>query len=295
MPDALRMESHLRSGPCLAGHSGNSKQNETIFLQQPSDTGDFIKDALRIVEAARARKVELRLLGATAIYWHSPGSAQIHEGMKRQLTDLDFATTSKYLRHIPDLFTSLGFDQNEQVNALHGLRRQVYFRPETGRKVDVFIDRLSFCHEIDLTRRLEIDYPTITLADLLLEKMQIVKMGEKDAKDTTILLREHEVGDHDNEMVNAKYVASVLAKDWGFYYTVTTNLNRTRDYSKMLQGLSPTDLETIARRIDSLLTRIDKEEKSFGWKMRAKVGTGVKWYQAVDELEYREQAPQGDA
>ena len=288
------MENRVRSDLCSAEDLVNSKSSETMFLQHSNDTSDFIKDALRIVEAARNKKVELRLLGATAIYWHSPGSAQIHEGIKRPLTDLDFATTSKYLRHIPDLFTGLGFDQNEQVNALHGLQRQVYFQPETGRKVDVFIDKLSFCHEIDLTQRLEIDYPTITLADLVLEKMQIVKMGEKDAKDTTILLREHEVGDHDKEMVNAKYIAKVLAKDWGFYYTVTTNLDRIRDYSKTLQGLSPTDIETVAQRVETLLTRIDQEEKSLGWKMRAKVGTGVRWYQVVDELEYREQASQGD-
>ena len=258
---------------------------DTIISDHPNNTADFIKGALKIIEAGRARKVELRLLGATAIYLHSPNSAHIHEGMKRPISDLDFATTSKYLRHIPDIFTGLGFGQNEQVNVLHGLQRQVYFQPETGRKVDVFIDKLSFCHVIDLTQRLEIDYPTITLADLLLEKMQIVKMDEKDVKDTTILLREHGVGDHDKETVNAEYVAKVLAKDWGFYHTVTINLNRVKDYSKTLQGLSASDVETVAHRVDALLESIDKQEKSFGWKMRAKVGTSVKWYQDVDELE----------
>lgn len=260
-----------------------------------NNANDFVKDALRIVEAGRAQKVELRLLGATAIYWHSPSSAQIHESMNRLITDLDFATTSKYLRHIPDLFTGLGFEQNEQVNALHGLRRQVYFQSEIGRKVDVFVDKLSFCHEIDLTQRLEIDYPTITLGDLLLEKMQIVRLGEKDAKDTAVLLREHEVGGHDREVVNAKYIAKVLSKDWGFYYTVTTNLNRVRDYSKTLQGFAPTDVEILGQRVDTLLTCIEKEEKSFGWKMRAKVGTGVRWYQVVDEMEYREKASENDS
>ena len=36
------------------------------------------------------------------------------------------------------------------------------------------------CHDIPFKDRLEIDYPTIPLAELLLEKMQIVQINEKD-------------------------------------------------------------------------------------------------------------------
>jgi len=77
-------------------------------------------------------------------------------------------------------------------------------------------------------KRLEIDYPTISLADLLLEKMQIVKLNEKDILDTIVMLREHDVGEGDKETINSDRVSGLLSDDWGFYYTVTTNLGKIK-------------------------------------------------------------------
>jgi hypothetical protein len=257
------------------------------ILGNQSGLSDFFKDALTIIEAAKQKHIELRLMGATAIYYRCPESRQLTDTMNRPLTDLDFMTLSKYVRHIPDLFSSLGFEGNERVNTLYGLRRQIYTDPKNGRHVDIFVDKLTFCHEVDLTRRLETDPITLTLADLLLEKMQIVKIGEKDVKDTVILLREHELGDEDNDTINMRYIAELLADDWGFYYTVTTNLKKTRDYVDTLQMLKPDEKRLLQSRIDALLESMQKEGKSLKWRMRATAGTKVKWYDDAEEVEDR--------
>jgi hypothetical protein len=125
------------------------------------------------------------------------------------------------------------------------------------------------------------------LADLFLEKMQIVKIGEKDVKDTTILLWEHEPGDQDKGRINVNYIAKLLADDWGFYHTVTTNLKKTRDYANSLTLLNPEDRKMIESRIDALLDKIEREGKSMKWKMRAKAGTRVKWYDDAEDVENR--------
>ncbi len=226
-------------------------------------------------------------MGATAIYYRCPNSRNLADAMNRPLTDLDFMTLSKYVRHIPDLFASLGFEANERVNALYGLRRQIYSNPKNGRHVDIFVDKLTFCHEVDLTRRLEIDSVTLTLADLFLEKMQIVKIGEKDVKDTIVLLREHELGDQDDARINWEYISELLADDWGFYFTVTTNLKKTKDYTSTLALLNPEDRQQIENRIDALLDRIRREGKSVKWKMRARAGTKMKWYNDAEDVENR--------
>ncbi len=226
-------------------------------------------------------------MGATAIYYQCPNSRNLTDAMDRPLTDLDFMTLSKYVRHIPDLFLSLGFEGNERVNALYGLKRQIYTDPKNGRHVDIFVDKLTFCHEVDLTRRLEVDPTTLTLADLLLEKMQIVKIAEKDVKDTIILLREHDLGDNDDGVVNVRYISKLLSDDWGFYYTATTNLKKTRDYVDTLSVINSTEKRLVKSRIDSLLARIEGEGKSFKWRMRAKAGTKVKWYNDAEEVENR--------
>lgn len=256
-------------------------------MEKQSGLSDFFRDALAIMEAASQKQIELRLMGATAIYYRCPNSRNLTDAMSRALTDLDFMTLSKYVRHVPDLFASLGFEGNERVNALYGLRRQIYADPKNGRHVDVFVDKLTFCHQIDLTRRLELDPVTLSLADLLLEKMQIVKIGEKDVKDIVILLREHELGDKDNVGINMNYIAKLLADDWGFYYTVTTNLKKTRDYANNLTVLSQEDRKLVESRIDALLERIEREGKSFKWKMRARAGTKVQWYDDAEDVENR--------
>lgn len=256
-------------------------------MERRNGLSDFFKDALTIIEAAKQKQIQLRLMGATAIYYQCPNSRNLTDAMDRPLTDLDFMTLSKYVRHIPDLFLSLGFEGNERVNALYGLKRQIYTDPRNGRHVDVFVDKLTFCHEVDFTRRLEADPTTLTLADLLLEKMQIVKIGEKDVKDTIILLREHEFGDNDDGVVNMHYISKLLSDDWGFYYTVTTNLKKTRDYVDTLSVINSSEKELVKSRIDSLLARIEGEGKSFKWRMRAKAGTKVKWYNDAEEVENR--------
>ncbi|MGO9644858.1 MAG: hypothetical protein ACLPY5_08945 [Candidatus Bathyarchaeia archaeon] len=256
-------------------------------MTQHGGLSAFFQDALAIIEAAKQNGIEMRLMGATAIYYRCPGSENLNQSMNRTLTDLDFVTLSKYISHIPDLFSNLGYDGNERVNTMFGLTRQIYTARQGGRHVDVFMDKLSFSHVIDLTRRLEIDPVTLTLADLLLEKMQIAKINEKDLKDTVILLLGHELSDKDGETINAKYVAKLLSDDWGFYYTVTNNLKTTRDYAERLTLLSPEEKTVVTGKIDALLDQIEKQGKSIKWRIRAKAGTRMPWYDETENVENR--------
>jgi hypothetical protein len=131
-----------------------------------------------------------------------------------------------------------------------------------------------------------VDYPTIPLAEMLLEKLQIVQLNEKDVKDVIILLREHEVGEGDKETINSRYIAKLLSEDWGFYYTATMNLNKIKsllaDYSQLVEY----DKELIEDKIDRLINAIENEPKSLGWKMRAKIGTKKQWYRKVEEIQH---------
>lgn len=132
---------------------------------------------------------------------------------------------------------------------------------------------------------MELDFPTITPSDLLLEKMQIVQITEKDLKDTMILLREHEIKEHENDVINTKYIAKLLSNDWGFYYTVTTNLKKTKEFLNFFDALTDEDKNIISEKIDKLLDYIEREPKSLKWKARAKIGTRKKWYREVETIE----------
>lgn len=245
---------------------------------------EFMDEALRIVRLAEEKGFILRLMGAVAVKIHCPKYSHLYEQMERSLTDIDYATYGRYRKFMQDFFKELGYAPNEQVIALYGKHRHIYWSNEHRWQVDIFFDELDMCHKVDFRGRLELDDPTITVADILLEKMQIVKINEKDLKDTIILMLEHDVGDVDDETINGVYISELLRKDWGYYYTVTTNLKMVRDFSNRYDALSEEEKELVRSRVDALLERIEDAPKTFKWKLRSKLGTKIKWYKDVEEV-----------
>ena len=212
--------------------------------------------------------------------------------MHRVLTDLDFAAYYKQEKAIDKFFVKeLGFE-SQTASLTPGLMigRKIYEDAEDRRPhIDVFFDKLDMCHVVSWEKgRLEIDKLTLSLADLMMEKLQIVHINEKDVIDLIMLLREHEIGSSDDETINGEYIAKVMSKDWGFYYTSTTNLNKVKALLGEYEVLTAADREVISGRVDTLLGMIEKEPKSVGWKVRAKVGTKKQWYNDVEEVERAE-------
>jgi hypothetical protein len=174
-------------------------------------------------------------------------------------------------------------DRNAQmVMAVSG--RFVVTDPTSKLHADVFFDELSMCHKIDFRGRLEKDFTTIPLAELLLEKMQIVQLNEKHVKDTILLMREHDVRSDDKESINYEHIANIMAADWGFYYTVTTNLNPVKNRLSSYPELTEEDRNNVSHKIETLLEMIEKKPKALAWKLRARVCTKSKWYKDVEDV-----------
>jgi hypothetical protein len=203
--------------------------------------------------------------------------------MKRELTDVDLITYRDLSRQLEPFFVEMGYVPDKRFIAYFGGNRLKYLDEVNRRNLDVFLDKLEMCHTIDFKERLELDCPTITLADFLLEKMQIVQLNEKDIKDTIVLLREHDVGNTEAESINARYLGKLMAQDWGFYYTFTTNLKKVKDSLERYPILSEDDRKDVSSKIDKILDYIEREPKSMAWKMRARVGSKKKWYKDVEE------------
>lgn len=165
--------------------------------------------------------------------------------------------------------------------------RDIYENKTKRITLDVFYDRLNMCHSIDFVDRIENDFPTVTLADLVLQKLQIIEINDRDAKDIIVLFLEHKVGDTDEETIDGKYIAKLLSNDWGFYYTLTENIKKSNNlalkYPKDM--LSAQELDLFQARTGKMLSMIEREPKSFKWKMREKIGTKTIWYNEVEEKE----------
>jgi hypothetical protein len=159
----------------------------------------------------------------------------------------------------------------------------VYNHLTSGLHVDVFIDKLDFCHQIPWAGRLEIDKPTIPLAELLLEKMQIVKLNEKDVIDTIMLVREHPIGNNDKEIINAELISTMCSKDWGLWRTITMNLKKVDDNLSRYDWITPEDREIVHARLNEIEEKIEDTPQTLKWNMRSKIGDKVKWYNDSSE------------
>jgi hypothetical protein len=233
-----------------------------------------------ILEEAKERGITMRVMGALAFRIHCPKYRHVWYELDRKLTDIDLVAYGKDAEKISRMMSELKYSEVLSYRLHSGGRRRLFLNEE-GTHVDVFFDELHMAHDIKLRGRLEIDYPTIPLVDLLLEKMQIVDIDPKDLVDTVVLLREHNVGDGDEETINADYLAALCASDWGLWKTVTTNLNRVKDFVVSAQFLSDEDKNDVVSKVNVLLEAIEKKPKSRRWRMRAMIGEKVRWYRSV--------------
>jgi hypothetical protein len=247
----------------------------------------FVDEALRLVQAAEEQGIQLRILGSVAYRLHSPKNLHLFAEMERELTDVDFAAERRQGHAIREFMIKQGYQSDEGMFVGTEGARHVYQHPEWPLHVDVFTDELNYCHPISFKGRLKLDTPTITTTDLLLEKMQIVQINLKDLKDTMVLILEHPLGDPSlgRESIDEDYVIDIMSKDWGFYYTFTTNLKKVLEFIPQFPAVGPAEAEVIRQRITGHLDKIEAAPKSIKWRLRAKVGTRARWYQEVQEAD----------
>lgn len=256
------------------------------MLDKVDLSNEYIYDqALKITQTAQDMGVVLRLIGATAFINHCPTHNHLYDEASRKLTDVDLMAYSKTpLDKLDAVFKSVGY---EPIRALswHSTTRDIYVNNEKL-YIDVFRDILAYCHPISFIDRLELDFPTIPLVDLLLQKVQIVEINQKDLFDIVVLLLEHDLGNSkEREEIDVKRITGIWSQDWGFYYTGTTNLRKAQNFTGEMPGLSGTEKDLVKEKIETLLKRVEETPKSVGWKLRSKIGTKVRWYEAVEDVE----------
>lgn len=241
---------------------------------------DVVEEGKRL--SGKVGERSIRLLGGVAIRIRANGD--FSPAFDREYADLDFIVPKGRSREAQAFFEEQGYAPQTRFNALYGSERLLFFDETNGRQVDILVGKFRMCHEIPFGKRLDIEPVTVPLAELLLTKLQIVELNEKDIRDTLALLHDHDVSDSDGDTINGGYVAGLCASDWGLWRTITKNLDalgpRANDYD-----ISETGRERIEAGILDLQEFIQAEPKSFGWRMRSKVGDRKRWYELPEEVE----------
>ncbi len=244
---------------------------------------DIVEEAGNVLGECAARQVSGRLLGGLAVarHRHRPTPPPL----ERAYADIDIIIGRKDGKQAKAAMLTLGYVPNERFNGLHGNRRLLFYDEANGRQLDVFVGSFSMCHSLDLSGRLTLLPDTLSVADLLLTKLQIVQINAKDLIDAVQLLRNHELDRADErgaDHLSLDRLCAVTSADWGWYTTLSDNLAKLAAFAG--DTLAEPDRDQVTDSARSIQTAIDQAAKSLRWKARARLGRRAPWYELPEEV-----------
>jgi hypothetical protein len=246
----------------------------------PSAADDPLPEALALARGAADASLGLKLLGGLAVRVLCP---EFPPRLRRD-QDIDFACVTKQRKKVAEYLDGAGCEPDRRFNNLNG-DRQMYFTAPSGRPIDVMVDKLSMCHVLDFRPSFGRQPLTIDAVDVLLSKLQIVELNEKDLRDIVHLLAALPLGGGAQASIDTDRFGKLLGADWGWWRTVTGNLAKMEELLGDRPALIPDNrsYEPVAQ-AGRLLELAVQTPKSMKWKLRANVGERVRWYELPEEV-----------
>lgn len=247
---------------------------------------DPVEETRRVIEAAAEAGLAIRAIGGVGVALIAPTIGHLEP--RRTYHDIDLVAPAGSAA-ITRVMTALRYEPAREFNMLNGSER-LLFHDAGGRRIDVFIDTLRMCHELPFRDRLaQAAWPwTLPPADLLLSKLQIVEMTDRDGQDVLAMLADHELTETDHDGIDLPRIRELCGNDWGWWRTVDDNLAGL--IARWVEPISadessPAGARSKAlERARALRTALAACPKSIGWRARAAVGARIRWYDLPEEV-----------
>jgi len=244
---------------------------------------ELVSEMNRLITEADANQIHLRAFGGLAIYAHSQNDLRFFH---RDSPDVDFMVPRREWRKLEPFFQQMGYSPHKQFNLLNGSQRQIYYDKVTGHRIDILVGDFEMCHKLPLNGRFRSHPITIPLAELFLSKAQIVELNRKDAFDIISLVLNNDIGDEREGKIGLERIAWLCAHDWGLHKTTSITLKRVEDLLLAEDiGLSRAEREIVLQRVRKIASFLESMPKPVRWKMRNVVGTRLRWYAEVEEVD----------
>lgn len=243
------------------------------------DAEEMRRQARSLIAGLTAAGVPARLLGGLAIALRCP-AANPPSPLARAYSDFDIVASGRKRRELTTALAEQGYRGHDRFNAVNGHSRQLYAAP-SGVELDVFIDRFDMCHQLDLRHRLAIDIETLPLADLVLTKLQVAELTEKDVRDFVALVIDHDFSEDDSGISLAR-LDEITSSDWGWWKTVKDNLEKVLGHLPRL-ALPEDGRSRAASKTEQLLEHLHGAPKTMRWRTRAIVGERIAWREEPEE------------
>jgi len=288
----------------LVEEQRDKASRQAAMREAQTARSEALNDEVRsIISAAQQQGVILRATGDTAIRLCCPSADRTAPRFSDKI--LDLAGHANQSAQISAVLESLGHAPERRFNLLRGSERLRFTHPEKQLGIEVFLDVLRMYHQLNFSAGLDLDEDTISLADLLLWKLQYVEAEEDELRAIYTIIYDHELADssepqalqnglrfalditYEREIagssepgkIDTSRILRQCAGNWGWYKTVTMNLQKTIAFAESnLDDAASVFLERTHR----LLQMIEDAPKSTGWQLRARVGTSRQWYETPE-------------
>ena len=284
----------------------------------------------RIVEGAIEEPLKLALFGGGGFKLHCPSA---NKGpFSRTIGDVDLVTLKENGKLVVQILLNLSekcgsmfyhgiTSADRRFNTLRfGMRYRIHTIQDideqsvpTAGLIDIFCDKLTFCHILDVRDELsQVDRHvfTIGLENLIISKAQLIKcvandeasdinqnriMGEydknhllvgmetKDMRDVGAALLDHDLGEG-GEKISIDVIGRKLRQDWGMWKTVTMNLKNMQNRLKPITdafGAKKDEQEVIEERLAKIVQELEGKyaarKKTFSFNKQ--------WWQDVEDQE----------
>ncbi len=230
----------------------------------------------RLIESAKNSQVSLCAIDPVSIWQCCPQTRHLVAAPEKR--HLDFVCRAADSASVTRMLERLGYQANQRFNAMYATRRLNYLHSMRDISVDIYLDAFEMYHRLDLTALLAAQATVLPETPLALIHLQLVEISDAALGDLCAVLLEHDLSiGPENEKIDASYVTRLCADDWGWYKTVTMNLDRLVAFAQA--KLSSTESSTVGERARRLKQSIESASKSLRWQTRARLGEGVRWYE----------------
>ncbi len=176
-----------------------------------------------------------------------------------------------------DPLAEAGYEPEVRFNSLHGHERLLHSDRANDLQLDTFVGLFEMCHVLDLDRRLHEPGPSITPADLLLTKLQLVELNRKDYTGALLLLAEHPITSDPVEGLEPMRLQAVLGDDWGWYTTVRTTSRKDAGPARRRPPPSRPDSPAAG-------SARHASPRTLRWRMESLIGRRLPWYDLPEEV-----------
>ncbi len=233
---------------------------------------DLLEAANQLLERVDEQEIAVKFLGGLAFKLICPSSAE--GSLSRDNNDIDLAVRRKDVSKLKKLMETMGYEYPLRSNALHP-DQILYVDNQNKRQVDIFVDGFQMCHKLDFRHGLEDEGPTLPITELLMTKLQIAEITDKDLRDIGAALFDFEIGSGKHDIHDAQ-ITNITSTNWGVWKDFTGNLMKLKN---RITKLAPDKAEVIALSADSLLGLIAARPKSARWQIRARIGERMQWHE----------------